>query len=85
MFEDLLVMLVTHLDELFFGFQIGGEIAEEQNKNRLAKLLYKIAKPFAWMWGQLFLITITGGLYIPYVIFKTVRKRRTNRKNRRRA
>lgn len=76
----MLEMLIQYLDELFYGFLIAGEIVEERGKHKLAKILFKIAKAFAWMWCQLFLIVMTGGLYILYLWIKMNRKRRKNRR-----
>jgi hypothetical protein len=48
----MLEMLIQYLDELFYGFLIAGEIVEEKGKHKLAKILFKIAKAFAWMFTR---------------------------------
>lgn len=72
----MLNFIIAHLYEIFMGFWIGSEIAEEAGKNGLAELLKKGMNIVARIWGHLFLTTITGGLYLFWLIFKAMRKRR---------
>lgn len=86
MLKDMLYEMLMKATRFVFGVNALEDLfnISERKSGRvmlgISKLVEKILEACWWMATQLFLISITGGLYLVWIAFKMIFKKRRNKR-----
>lgn len=70
---------VDLVDNILYGVSEGSNLLEDKNHKQAADKIRNILCSIGLVWWNIMMIALTGGLWIPWLIFKAYRKHRKAR------
>lgn len=67
---------VDLVDNILYGVSEGSNLLEDKNHKQAADKIRNILCSIGLVWWNIMMIALTGGLWIPWLIFKAYRKHR---------
>mgnify|MGYP003181445713 FL=1 len=67
---------VDLVDNVLYGVSEGSNLLEDKNHKQAADKIRNILCSIGLVWWNIMMIALTGGLWIPWLIFKAYRKHR---------
>lgn len=67
---------VDLVDNILYGVSEGSNLLEDKNHKQAADKIRNILSSIGLVWWNIMMIALTGGLWIPWLIFKAYRKHR---------
>lgn len=67
---------VDLVDNILYGVSEGSNLLEDKNHKQAADKIRNILCSIGLIWWNIMMIALTGGLWIPWLIFKAYRKHR---------
>lgn len=67
---------VNLVDNVLYGVSEGSNLLEDKNHKQAADKIRNILCSIGLVWWNIMMIALTGGLWIPWLIFKAYRKHR---------
>lgn len=67
---------VDLVDNILYGVSEGSNLLEDKNHKQAADKIRNILCSIGLVWWNIIMIALTGGLWIPWLIFKAYRKHR---------
>lgn len=67
---------VDLVDNILYGVSEGSNLLEEKDHKQAANKIRNILCSIGLIWWNIMMIALTGGLWIPWLIFKAYRKHR---------
>ena len=67
---------VDLVDNILYGVSEGSNLLEDKNHKQAANKIRNILCSIGLIWWNIMMIALTGGLWIPWLIFKAYRKHR---------
>lgn len=67
---------VDLIDNILYGVSEGSNLLEDKNHKQAADKIRNILCSIGLVWWNIMMIALTGGLWIPWLIFKAYRKHR---------
>ena len=67
---------VDLVDNILYGVSEGSNLLEDKNHKQAADKIRNILCSIGLVWWNIMMIALTGGLWIPWLIFKAYRKYR---------
>jgi hypothetical protein len=67
---------VDLVDNVLYGVSEGSNLLEDKNHKQAADKIRNILCSIGLIWWNIMMIALTGGLWIPWLIFKAYRKHR---------
>ena len=67
---------VDLVDNILYGVSEGSNLLEDKNHKQAANKIRNILCSIGLVWWNIMMIALTGGLWIPWLIFKAYRKHR---------
>lgn len=67
---------VDLVDNILYGVSEGSNLLEEKDHKQAADKIRNILCSIGLVWWNIMMIALTGGLWIPWLIFKAYRKHR---------
>lgn len=67
---------VDLVDNILYGVSEGSNLLEDKNHKQVADKIRNILCSIGLVWWNIMMIALTGGLWIPWLIFKAYRKHR---------
>lgn len=67
---------VDLVDNILYGVSEGSNLLEDKNHKQAADKIRNILCSIGLVWWNIMIIALTGGLWIPWLIFKAYRKHR---------
>lgn len=67
---------VDLIDNILYGVSEGSNLLEDKNRKQAADKIRNILCSIGLVWWNIMMIALTGGLWIPWLIFKAYRKHR---------
>lgn len=67
---------VDLVDNILYGVSEGSNLLEDKNHKQAVDKIRNILCSIGLVWWNIMMIALTGGLWIPWLIFKAYRKHR---------